>query len=370
MVNKSVLLLGGTGTLSTAVLQLAMQKGFKITIMNRGSNNKNVPKGVEVVIGDFKNVENMRSKFTNATFDVVVDFLSRVPDDIERVFPIFKDRCQQYIFISSACVYRRAKGDFPIIESSPKPNKDWSYNIEKYESELKLQDLAKDAKSYYTIIRPYITYNEERIPLGIAPSYRYHRTIIERIKAGKPWFVWDEGKAQTTVTYTEDFAVGIVGLFLNDRAYNNDFHITGDYSYTQMEVARLLFQKLNMPEKIVNIPSSVIGRILPEYKQMLNGDRALDAVFDNSKIKEVVPELTFRTDLSKGLDLIISHWGKSTPLYDYIFEARVDKMLNRVGVKSSYYEYAYSDKNSKKLYLIYKHLPIKVANKLVRFLKK
>ena len=369
MENKSVLLLGGTGTLSTAVLQQAMYKGFKITIMNRGSNNKNVPNGVEVVIGDFKNVENMRSKFTNATFDVVVDFLSRVPNDIERVYPIFKDRCQQYIFISSACVYRRAKGDFPIKENSPKPNKEWSYNTEKYESELKLQELAIDAKSYYSIIRPYITYNEERIPLGIAPSYRYHRTIIERIKAGKPWFIWDDGKAITTVTFTTDFAVGVVGLFLNEKAKNEDFHITGDYSYTQMEVAKMLFRKLNMPENIVNFPSTEIGRILPEYKQMLVGDRALDAIFDNSKIKEAVSELVFRTDLSRGLDLVISHWDETKPLYDYVFEARIDTMLNTVGVNVSYSEYSSSDKKAKKTYYLYKYLPQKIAKRLVRLLK-
>lgn len=364
----NILLLGGTGTLSTAVLHEALNHGYHVTVMNRGSNNTNLPKGVDVVICDFKNKSDLQDKFSSQTYDVVVDFLSRVSSDIDRVYPIFKERCQQYVFISSACVYRRAKEDFPIKETSPKPNVDWTYNTEKYESELKLQELSKQASSYYTIVRPYITYNEERIPLGIAPSYKYHKTIIERIKAGKPWFVWDGGKAITTVTYTEDFAVGVVGLFLNENAKNEDFHITGDYSYSQMEVVRMLFQKLSMPENIVNISSSEIGRILPENKQMLNGDRALDAEFDNSKIKEAVPELVFKTDLSKGLDLIISHWEKSKPLYDYIFEARIDKMLNSVGAKTQYVNFKGSTDNSRWLYMVYRYLPIKLAKKLKRWL--
>lgn len=365
---RNILLLGGTGTLSTAVLQEALNHGDHVTVMNRGSNNTSLPNGVDVVICDFKNKTDLQDKFSSQSYDVVVDFLSRAPSDIERVYPIFKDKCQQYVFISSACVYRRAKEDFPIKETSSKPNTDWSYNVEKYESELKLQELAKQAFSYYTIVRPYITYNEERIPLGIAPSYKYHKTIIERIKAGKTWFVWDGGKAITTVTYTEDFAVGVVGLFLNEKAKNEDIHITGDYSYTQMEVARMLFQKLNMPESIVDIPSSEIGRILPEYKQMLDGDRALNAEFDNSKIKEVVPELVFKTDLSKGLDLIISHWEKSKPLYDYIFEARIDKMLNSVSAKTQFVKYTGSPNNSRRLYMAYKYLPVNLANKLKRWL--
>ena len=283
----NILLLGGTGTLSTAVLHEALVQNYHVTVMNRGTNNTNLPKGVDVIICDYRNQTDLQDKCSSHTYDVVVDFLSRVPADIERVYPIFKDRCKQYIFISSACVYRRAKEDFPIKETSPKPNRDWSYNTEKYESELKLQELAKDAKSYYTIIRPYITYNEERIPFGIAPSYKFHRTIIERIKAGKPWFVWDDGKAITTVTYTKDFAIGVVGLFLNKKAKNEDFHITGDHSYSQMEVAEMLFQKLGMPTKIISISKEKLLEALPEYRGMLIGDRILDAKFDNSKIKNL-----------------------------------------------------------------------------------
>lgn len=369
MENKTVLLLGGTGTLSAAVLRQALSKGYKITIMNRGSNNNNVPSGVEVVIGNFENVTDIQSKFANREFDIVVDFLSRVPSDIERVYPIFKDKCQQYVFISSACVYRRAKEDFPIKEDSAKPNIDWSYNTEKYESEMKLQELSKNASSFYTIIRPYITYNEERIPFGIAPSYKCHSTIVERIKAGKPWFVWDDGKAMTTVTYTADFAVGTVGLFLNEKAKNEDFHITGDFSYTQMEVAEMLFQKLNTPLNIVSISTEKIAKTLPKYKDMLIGDRALDAIFDNKKIKEAVPELKFKTALSEGLDTVIKHWSVVEPQYDYQFEAQIDKMLAKNGVKSKFVLYPKAGSSSHMLYMIYRYLPLRIANLLRRWIK-
>lgn len=369
MENKSVLLLGGTGTLSSSVLRYAQKKGFKITIMNRGSNNGSVPKDVEVVIGNFKNEDDIRLKFEGKSFDIVVDFLSRMPTDIERVYPIFKDKCLQYIFISSACVYRRAKGDFPIKETSPKPNLDWSYNTDKYESELKLKELAKHAESYYTIVRPYITYNEERIPFGITPSYKFHRTIIERIKAGKPWFVWDDGKAITTVTYTTDFAVGVVGLFLNERAKNEDFHITGDYFYTQMEIVEMLFNKLNAPVNIVSVPTSNLSVTLPEYKSMLIGDRSLDAKFDNEKIKMAVPELQFKTSLSEGMDIIIKHWNESKPLYDYQFEAKIDKMLSKNNVESNYVKYPGVSKGSWLIYHLYRYFPSKITNIIKRLIR-
>lgn len=366
--SKSVLLLGGTGTLSSAVLQCALDEDYDLTIMNRGTNNSKIPRNVKIVIGNFYNLNELNEKFEHKQYDVIVDFLSRIPSDIERSYGLFKDKCKQYIFISSACVYKRDKNDFPIKENSPKPNELWSYNKEKYQCEKRLMELSVGSKSYYTIVRPYITYNDERIPLGISPSYKYHRTIIERVKSGKPWFVWDDGKAITTLTYAEDFAVGVVGLFLNDKAKNNDFHITSDFRYTQREVVELLFKKLGMPLNIISVSCHDLCKGLPEFKQMLIGDRALDAVFDNSKIKDAVPQLNFSVSLDKGLDRIIDYWRKPSALYDYQFEGRLDALLSKYDDQIKYIKYPDALNNSYLLYLMYRYLPIKVANKLRKWI--
>lgn len=361
MEKKKILLLGGTGTLSSAVLNQALTKGYSVTIMNRGSNNRNLPSCVKVVLCDFKNTTRLNDLFANCYYDVIVDFLSRIPADIKNVYSVFGDKCQQYIFISSSCVYCRNNSHIPIIETTEKPNKRWSYNVEKFECEEALKNLSEKAKSYYTIVRPYITYNEERIPVGISPAYKFHSTIIERIKSGKPWFVWDEGTSITTLTYSEDFAFGVVGLFLNDMAKNEDFHITGDYTYSQLEVTRLLFKKLNIPEKIVSIRSEKIVKTLPEYDGLLFGDRVSDAIFDNSKIKKAVPGLVFKTSLEDGLTKIIDYWNNHMPLYDYRFEGRIDRMLSFQGIKTSYVHYYKAKKSSRILYLLYKYLPLRFA---------
>jgi nucleoside-diphosphate-sugar epimerase len=366
---KSVLLLGGTGLLSSAVLREARLRDYSVSVMNRGSNNKLLPSDVEVTICNFYDELQLHEKFSNKVYDVVVDFLSRTPADIKRVYPIFKDICQQYIFISTACVYRRAKSDFPITESSAKPNHNWSYSIEKFESEKVLIKMSMKSTSYFTIIRPYITYNKERIPLGISLIYSQHCTIIERIKAGKPWFVWDDGKAMSTLTYVEDFAVGVVGLFLNEKAKNEDFHITSDFVYSQKEIVEMLFNKLKKPISVVSIPTLSISDFMPEYREILIGDRSLDAIFDNSKIKEAVPYLNFNTSLSKGFDYNIDYWkNKSIKIYDYKFDALIDKLLASHKVKCSYVPYSNSDKISRIIYYFYRYLPFRIAHKLEHFI--
>ena len=148
MDKKKVLLLGGTGTLSMGVLKEALNKGWDITVLNRGIHKKHIPDSVHRIIGDFKKVETWKEALHSCNFDVVVDFLSRNPADISRVFPILKNNCKQYIFISSACVYRRNEEDFPIKEDSPKPNMNWDYNVEKYNSEKELVKLSQNALYY------------------------------------------------------------------------------------------------------------------------------------------------------------------------------------------------------------------------------
>lgn len=377
MANKNsykVLLIGGTGTLSYAVLQEALNNGHKITVFNRGRGIVTLPDSVDVIKGDFFDSMSLKNA-AGHEFDVVVDFLSRRPLDIERAYPIFRNSCKQYIFISTACVYRRDKSDFPIKEDSPKPNKNWSYNMEKYECEIKLRELSRDSLSFITIVRPYITYNERRIPFGITPNYEYHRTIIERLRRGKPWFTWskmesDKIPPMSTVTFTADFAKGVVGLFMNEKARNEDFHITSGFRYTQKEILSLLCKKLDIPMNTVDFTVEELCHLLPSYKNMLVGDRALDAIFDNNKICDAVPELDFVTSLNDGLDKIIAYWDSlDTFLYDYKFEGLLDRAIEAKGIKTVFAKYPNSTMKDRITYLCYKHLPLRIANRIAKLLK-
>lgn len=367
----NILLLGGTGTLSSAVRDLSLKKGHQVAVFNRGNSINSLPHGVKTFVGDFRNTEILKKCFSTSNFDVVVDFLSRTKPDIERTFPIFQGKCKQYIFISSACVYQRTNTGEALTEDAAKPNHDWNYSVEKYECEECLKKFShQNSYTSYTIIRPYITYDDERIPLGITPfPYRLHRTIIERIKAGKPWFVWDGGHQITTVTHTSDFAVGVVGLFLNSKAMNEDFHITGDDSCTQLQLIESVYGKLHILPNIINVRTDEMCKSLQEYKGMLVADRALNAIFDNTKIKSVVPELRFETSIDKGLDQVLKYWENSKDyIYDYKFEGRIDRLLSKQN-KISYVKYPNDHHNSHLVYCLYRYLPLRLASRIAKYVK-
>lgn len=364
----NILIIGGTGTLSYAVLMriLGVVKA-EVWIFNRGNNNSAIPSGVHILVGDFYNAASLEEATKGIRFDVVMDFLSRTPQDIARVYPLFMHACTQYVFISTACVFRRDAANLPVTESSLRPNPKWSYSVEKYESEKMLEKLAAKGKAHYTIVRPYITYDDNRIPLGIAPEYKYHRTIIERIKNGKPLFTWNGGEDLTTLTYVTDFAKAVVGLLLNPCAVNEDFNVMSGLIYKWKDVIALLYARLGQRPNIVDIPLYGIYKQMPDLKGMMEGDRAVDAVFDNAKIKNAVSGLEFNVTLEEGLDNVIRHYDKTaTRIYDYVFDARVDRLIARTQKKSGtgYVKYEGAKVSSVFTYLIYRYLPYSIASRL------
>lgn len=377
MKRESILLLGGTGLLSTDILKLCENNDWRTYVINRGTNNSKINKNTKIFIADFKQSLQVNEVVKDLNFDVIIDFLSRTPEDIKRVYPIFKNKCKQYVFISTACVYRRAKEDGVIHETSPKPNSNWIYSIEKYEAEKILEKLAKKESKIFTIIRPYITYNKTRIPYGIAPEYKYHFTFIKRILFNKPIFTWDGGKTICTLTHTKDFANAVFGLLLNEKAFNEDFHITSNETCTWHDFLKIFYDCLEKELNVIDIPTKNIIKILPEYEGLLLGDRALDAEFDNSKLLKALPDFNFKISIREGLTEAIKDYfsTENSNLIDYQFDGKIDRIIAKQHYTNKkvvgFIDYLNKKKQSDKvIYYLFRHLPSKYANRLNNLLQK
>ena len=241
-----LLVVGGTGVISYAVVMEALKQGIEVTCINRGrSKSQQLPKEVELIIADYHNKDVITKELKGKYFDAVIDVICYKPSDIEYSVSLFKDVCTQYIFFSSCAVYNKGKGDYVCNEESPLINSIWNYSISKVECENKLVELAAKYNLIYTIVRPAVTYGNTRIPYGITPPYGYHGTLIQRIINNKPIVLWDEGRAFSTITRVEDFAIGLVGLLGNPKAYNEIFNVVGDERYHWKDVIDELGRILN-----------------------------------------------------------------------------------------------------------------------------
>jgi nucleoside-diphosphate-sugar epimerase len=323
---QKILLIGGTGVLSTDVMNLSLKKGYAVYILNRGYHTKFIPRGVILLQADIKNANEVNSVIKDLCFDVVVDFITY---NIKNSLSLFQNRCSQFILISSACAYRRDKLDGIITEESPLGNHNWDYSTNKVACEEYLISKCSEVGLKYSIVRPYITYGNTRLPYGIMPPYGWHWTLIARILNDKPVFLWDNGAAICTITHTADFAKGLVGLFGNPKTYNEAFHIVSDESISWKELIYLIGKLINKKPLIAEIPSVYAAAKLPFLKGMLLGDRSLDAVFDNSKIKNAVPEFICTTPLEKGISQTIEYYRANNFLkgIDYKWDAQMDKLI-------------------------------------------
>lgn len=306
------LIIGGTGNISAACVRLALSKGHEITLLNRG--RRALPdfgiEGAESLVADIHDESATAAILGDRQFDAVANFIAFTPAEIERDLRLFENRTAQYIFISSASVYQKPLANPFITESTPLVNPYWEYSRKKIACEERLVRAHRDTGFPHTIIRPSLTY-EHVIPLSIGGWNDYG--VIERIRAGKPLLVHGDGTSLWTITHSRDFAKGFVGLLGNQRAIGENFHITSDevLSWNQIYDAVGIASGCG-PVKKVHLPSSWIVRAVPHMRGNLFGDKAVSALFDNSKIKSVVPEFLATTRFQDGIRETLA-WFEADP---------------------------------------------------------
>lgn len=330
MDNKKVLLIGGTGVLSSAITSELLRQKFSVTMLNRGSRVNSVPFGVELLKADFHDEKRVRHILQGKYYDAVIDFICYTLDNLDYSFNVLKDFANQYVFISSCAVYdTRIAG---IHSEDDKKNLDiWKYSVDKTTCEEKLKKLTSDNNKICTIIRPGITYSDIRIPYGITPPYGYHGTLIKRILTGKPLIVWDGGVAYSNIMRVENFAVGAVGLLCNPNAYNKAFNICGDADKAVCwnGVLDALSTAVGKKIETVDMPSSFYADEVPTRRGEILGGRAISNVCSNSLLKKTVPAFSDTISLNDGIkssvDYYTSHnWGLG--MY-YQFDGETDRTI-------------------------------------------
>lgn len=319
----SVLFIGGTGVISSACSELALERGMTLTLLNRGQSERPLPVGAKQIIADINQSELVSQMLGEQTFDVVVDWIAFSPDQIERDIDLFRDRTRQYIFISSASAYQTPPRRLPITESTPLYNPEWGYSRAKIACEERLMKAYREEGFPMTIVRPSHTYDESKLPL-----HGYY-TTLNRMRQGKRVVLHGDGTSLWTLTHHRDFAKGFVGLLGNYHAIGETFHITSDEVLTWNQIYEIVAEAGGTTADIVHLPSSLIAAHDPEWGEKLLGDKANNMVLDNSKIKHFVPEYQATIPFSRGAREIVSWFDKdpSRQLVDEEMDALMDRLI-------------------------------------------
>jgi nucleoside-diphosphate-sugar epimerase len=297
-----ILFIGGTGLISSACSEFAIEQGHDLFILNRSQSNKHpLPSGANSITGDVHgSPDDLTRALDGHEFDSVVDWIAYTPADVERDIRLFKGRTRQFVFISSASAYQKPPRNYLITETTPLDNPFWQYSRDKIACEKRLMVEYRDNGFPITIIRPSLTYGPSQIPLSVG-SWQHPYTVVDRIRRGKKLIVPGDGTSLWVLTWNMDFARGLMGLLENEKAIGEVFHITSDEVLTWNQIYTELFLTLGMESNLIHIPSDLIAAYWPLATGSLIGDKANSAVFDNSKIKRFVPDFHCKVSWEEGV---------------------------------------------------------------------
>ena len=309
------LFIGGTGTISMAIIRRLVEKtGWEVWLLNRGRRAADVPEGVHTIIADMNDEADVAEKLQGMSFDTVCEFIGFTPDQVERDWRLFNGKTRQYIYISSASAYLKPAAGYVITEGTTLANPYWQYSRNKIACEEFLMKKHREEGFPVTIVRPSHTYDERNIPVAVHGRNGSWQ-VIRRIQQGKPVIIPGDGSSLWTLTFNTDFARGFVGLMGNRHAIGEAFQITGDETLTWDQVYQTVADALDVKLVPYHVSADFLAEVGKkygyDYAGELLGDKSVSVVFDNRKLKRAVPDMRttvpFHVGVRKALDYILAH---------------------------------------------------------------
>jgi nucleoside-diphosphate-sugar epimerase len=326
-----ILIIGGTGTISSAITRQLAASGQDLWLLNRGTRKQEVPAGVKQIVADISNEEEVKRLLGDMQFDAVCEFIGFVPEQVERDIRLFKGRTRQYVYISSASAYNKPASNHVINEGTTLANPYWEYSRNKIACEELLMKEYRENAFPVTIVRPSHTYCERSVPVSVhGPKGSWQ--VLKRMIDGKPVVVQGDGSSLWTLTWNEDFARGFIGLLGNPKAIGEAFQIMSDESLTWNQVYKCVADALGVAFHPYYVSSEFLAAVAPkeyDFTGNLLGDKSVTVVFDCSKLKRVVPGFQATTRFHEGVRRCVAYLLSHPELQveDEEFDAWCDQVI-------------------------------------------
>ena len=326
-----ILLIGGTGTISSAITRQLAAEGHDLWLLNRGNRKDEVPANVKQVICDINDEPEVLRQIGDTMFDAVCEFIGFLPSQVERDIRLFRGRTRQYVYISSASAYNKPARSHVITEGTALANPYWQYSRDKIACEALLMKEYRENGFPATIVRPSHTYCERGVPVSVhGPKGSWQ--VLKRMMEGKQVLVHGDGSSLWTLTWNEDFARGFIGLLGNPKAIGEPFQIMSDEQLTWNQVYQCVANALGVEFKPYYVSSEFLAATSPKEYDLLGnliGDKAVSVVFDCTKLKRAVPGFEATTRFDEGVRRCVEHILAHPELQieDPEFDAWCDKVI-------------------------------------------
>jgi nucleoside-diphosphate-sugar epimerase len=314
-----VLIVGGTGLISTAISREFLARGVDLTLYNRGVSDARFPAGAKTVTGNRHEVEAFEQQMAElGSFDCVIDMICFTPAQAESTIRAFRGRAQQLIFCSTVDVYQKPSDRYPITEAEPRIGGN-SYGRNKILCEDLFFEAGRRGDFAATIIRPAMTYGEGGKLVNLYGWGTYH---IARMRQGKPIIVHGDGSALWVSCHIDDAAHAFVQATGNPVTYGQAYHVTGEEWMTWNYYYRTIAKAANAPEpRLVHIPTDLLASLMPNRSMPLVTNFQGNTIFDNSAAHRDLDfhyTIPFLEGARRTIAWLDAHNGVQSEVYDAI----------------------------------------------------
>lgn len=276
-----ILIIGGSGLISTAITRQLLARGDDVTLFNRGRTPLRVEGAVSSIIGDRADFPAFETQMAAAApFDCVIDMVCYRPDEAESAVRAFAGRTSHYIFCSTVDVYTKPAACYPIREDAERrPGPAFGYALDKIACEDVL--LAAHASSVLpvTIIRPAHTYGEGG---AILHSLGWSTRYIDRIRRGRPIVVHGDGTSLWASCHVDDVAAAFTHAAGRPAVIGKAYHVAGEEWQSWNQYHERVAAALGAPPpQFVHIPSTLLAQVAPEANWCVLNFQ-FDNIFDNA----------------------------------------------------------------------------------------
>ena len=310
-----ILLIGGTGLISSEVSAFALGEGDEVTLVNRGTSPLPAANGAHIIHADATDAEALRSalrgpRLRGERFEAVVQFVAYKPEHVLADVETFRRLTDRYVLIATSAAYRKQDRLRPLTEDVPLENAYWQYARDKAACEDALRDAAPAAGLGFTIVRPAHTYGASKIP-GFTGVSRHPWTLVDRMRRGADIILPGDGTSLWTISHARDVARGIHGLMRAPGAEGEAVHVTSSDALTWRTIHAVIARAAGVSddafaEQTVCVPSDALIAAAPDQEGSIRGDKMYPAVYDTSKLRSLVPgwepTVSFEDGIAEAID--------------------------------------------------------------------
>jgi nucleoside-diphosphate-sugar epimerase len=282
-----VLVIGGTGLISTSIVQQLLDRGDDVTVFNRGASERRFTGTVTEIRGDRWAYPAFEAEMAKHQWDAVVDMVAFHPDNARSVLRSLQGRVKHVVVCSTVCVYGGPLTRVPATENEPhRPVGGYGRNKSEIESILLAANGQKGTAT--TALRPSFTTGEGATCNGLF----FDESTVDRLRKGLPVVVMDDGQAAWAIGHVSDVARGFVNALCNPKAYGQAYHLTSHEHTTWKGVFEKMAEAAGGTLNMASVPTDFLYAAAPRRSVGVKFIYQYGSVFDNSKAER---DLGFKT---------------------------------------------------------------------------